>query len=150
MALVEDVLGGGTGVAVAVGAAALVLPAVAPHLSPPVRSVLRAGLTLFLEAESDAEGRIIKGLADHAVRSALAALSGPGTKEKREHAARAAVQHFSRRAHARAHRYASSEQDRDARYRRHVRGMHRALASARQAGADSGAVQDLSRIIEDL
>ncbi len=86
MAGIEDVLTGEVGVAVAVGAAALALPAVAPHLSPPLRSVLRAGLSLFLEAESAAEGNIIEGLADQAVKSALAALSGPGTPEQRQQA----------------------------------------------------------------
>lgn len=150
MAGIEDVLSGEVGVAVAVGAAALALPAVAPHLSPPFRAVLRSGLSLFLEAESAAEGNIIRGLADQAVRSALAALSGPGTPEQRQQAARAAVQHYRHRAHRRAQRYGSTEQDRKARYRRHVQGLHRAVAAAQRAGSDRGAAQDVARMIEDL
>jgi len=150
MAGIEDVLTGEVGVAVAVGAAALALPAVAPQLSPPLRNVLRAGLSLYLEAESAAEGNIIRGLADQAVKSALAALSGPGTPEQRQQAARSVVQHYQRRAHGRAQRYGSNEQDRNARYRRHVQGIHHAVASARQAGVGRAAVQDVARMIEDL
>lgn len=151
MALVEDVLSSGTGVVAVVGVTALAVPAVAPHLSPPLRSVLKAGLNLFLEAESEAEGGIIKGLADAAVHQAMAALSGPGTEAQRRDAARAAMQRYRHRAHARARRYGRDDGDRKARYDRHMRGLHQAVARARQRpGVDRGKLQDLSRMIDDL
>lgn len=151
MALVEDVLTSGGGVAVVVGATALAVPAVAPHLSPPLRSALKAGLSLFLEAESEAEGGIIKGLADAAVHRAMDALNGPGTEAQRQDAAREVMRHYKDRAHARARRYGQGDGDRKARYDRHIRGLHKAVARARQQpGTDHGKLQDLSQMIDDL
>ena len=61
MALVEDILKGNLFVA-AVGATAFVLPKVLPDLSPPLRSAIKGGVSLFLESEAEAEGGIIDRL----------------------------------------------------------------------------------------
>ena len=99
MALVEDMLKGNLVVALAVGGTALVLPKVLPHLSPPVRSLVKNGLSLFLECESEAEGGIIDKLADHALKGVLASLSSPDPPQDRQGAARAAVERFKHVAH---------------------------------------------------
>ena len=82
-----------------------------PHLSPSLHTVIRSQPFPFLEAEAMAEGNIIQGLADQALKSALAALSGPGTADQERQAAQAAVQHFRRRAHGRAQRYGRNDQE---------------------------------------
>lgn len=131
MVLVEDVLTSNVAKVVAVGAAAALLPRVAPVLPAPLRGVVKSGLKLFLESESDAEGGIIAKLADTAMQQALAALSGPGTEEQRQQGAQAAIQHFENTARRRSARYGRDAGDRDARYRRHMDSLRHALHAAR-------------------
>lgn len=145
MSLVEDMVKGNLVAAAAIGATALVLPKVLPALSPQMRSVVKGGLSLFLESESEAEGGIIDRLADNALKNVLASLSGPGSADEKREAARAAVEHYKRRSHTRARRYQRSESDRAARYDRHIAALRGGLkrARSRRTGAEAAALQDL-------
>lgn len=146
MALVEDMLKGNLVVALAVGGTALVLPKVLPHLSPPVRSLVKNGLSLFLECESEAEGGIIDKLADHALKGVLASLSSPDPPQDRQGAARAAVERFKHVAHTRARRYGRNQHDRSARYDRHITALRHALhrERSRHTGAKAAVLDELS------
>lgn len=150
MALVEDMLTGNVATVVAVGAAAVVLPRVAPALPAPLRTVLKSGLKLVIESESDAEGGIIDKLADTAMQNVLASLSGPGTDEERHQAAQAAVQRFNDTAQRRAARYGRDGADTQARYRRHMASLKRAFADTRQGRPQSeqGALQRIAGQID--
>ena len=139
MALLEDMFEGNLVTAAAVGATALLLPRVLPTLSPPLRSAVKSGISLFLESESEAEGGIIERLADTALKNVLNNLSGAGSAEEREKRAQAAVEDFKRRAHARAQRYGRDEGDRSARYGRHIAALRRALDRERSRQTDANA-----------
>lgn len=151
MALLGDMLKGNLITAVAVGATALVLPKVLPDLSPPLRSMVKNGLSLFLDSESEAEGGIIDRLADDALKNVLANLSGPGSDDKQRAGAHAAVERFKQTAHRRARRYGRDEGDRSARYKRHIAALRRALnrAGSRHKGAKAAAFNDLSAALAD-
>ena len=138
MALVEDVLTSNVAKVLAVGAVAVVLPRVAPALPAPLRGVVKSGLKLFIESESDAEGGAIAKLADAAMQQALASLSGPGTEEERQRDAEAAVQRFHATSRHRAARYGRDAGDRDARYRRHMDGLRHALRTAQAKHPHAG------------
>jgi len=86
MALVENMPKGNVVAALAVCTTALMLPKVLPDLSPQWHRIVKSGLSLFLESESDAEGGIIDRLADTALQNALKGLSGPGSAEDRQRA----------------------------------------------------------------
>jgi hypothetical protein len=146
MALLEDMLKGNLVIAAALGATALVLPKLLPDLSPQLRSVVKSGLSLFLESESEAEGGIIDRLAYNALRNVLKGLSGPGSAEERENAAQAVVAHYKRTAHRRARRYGRDQGDRSARYASHIVALRRALDRdrSRHTGAKAAALKDLS------
>lgn len=131
MALVEDMLTSNVAKVVAVGTAAVVLPRVAPALPAPLRGIIKSGLKLLIESESDAEGGAIAKLANLTMQQVLASLSGPGTEEERQQGAEAAVQHFQDTARRRAARYGRNAGDRDTRYRRHMDGLRHALRTAR-------------------
>jgi len=138
MALIEDVLTSNIAKVAAVGAAAVVLPRVAPALPAPLRGVVKSGLKLFIESESDAEGGIVAKLADTTMQEVLGSLSGPGTEEERQAHAQAAIQRFQDKAHHRAARYGRNNHDRDARYNRHMAALRHALAEAQKAGPAAG------------
>ena len=146
MALVEDILKGNLVVAAVMGATALVLPKVLPDLSPRWRKVVRTGVSLFVESESDAEGGIINRLADTALQNALKSLSGPGSADDQEQAVQGAVDDFKRQAHRRAHRYGHNEGDTSYRYRRHVAALRHAVdrERARHPGQHAAALAKLS------
>jgi hypothetical protein len=150
MAWVDGILTGNTGVAIAVGASVLAVPVLVPHLSPPARSALKSVLTLVLEAESIAEGGIIRELADAAVKQAIQALSGPGPQAQRDAAAREVVRRYHHRARSRARRHGRDAHDKDARYQRHDRGLRKAVAAARERpGSDAEALRRIEQFIEE-
>ena len=151
MALVEDILKGNLLAVAAVGATAIVLPKMFPNLSPPLRSAIKSGVSLFLESEAEAEGGIIGRLADEAMESVLASLSGPGSADERHQAAQAAVEDFKRTAHARARRYGRDDRGRAARYKRHIAALRRKLERARahHAGAKAAALSNFSASLAD-
>jgi hypothetical protein len=151
VALVEDMLKGNLVVALAIGATALVLPKVLPDLSPPLRSAVKGGLSLFLESESEAEGGIISRLADNALKQVLSGLSGPGPEDERQGAAKAAIKAFKKTARARARRYGRNESDRSTRYHRHIAALNHKMRTARSRHADpkTAALQDLSEMLVD-
>jgi len=149
MALIEDMLQGNLIMAAVVGATVLMLPKLLPDLSPPLRSAVKSGLSLFLESESEAEGGIIERLADTAVKNVLVHLSGPGSPDERQKAARAAVEDYKRTAHSRARRYARDHKDRHARRRRHFEALRRRLNRAR-AHTTGRHAQDLESLIGAL
>jgi hypothetical protein len=62
-------------VAVGMGTCALVLPRLLPDLSPPLGPGIKSGFPLLLEAESEAESRIIKYLAGTALKQDLSSPS---------------------------------------------------------------------------
>lgn len=134
MAQIEDMLKGNLLFAAGIGMTALVLPRVLPALPPAVRSTVKSGLSLFMEAESEAEGDIIDRLAESALKNVLQGLSGAGSESDRHAAAQTAVEHFKHTARRRAARYAHSESDRSARYRRHVAVLRHALRQERASG----------------
>ena len=150
MALVEDMLKGNLLTAAAIGATALVLPKVLPVLPPPFRSLVKSGLSLFVDAESEAEGGIIDRLADRALANVLKSLSDPGSTEDQRKAARAAVEEFRHTARSRARRYGRDEKDRSARYARHTAALRRRLAQARSrhTGPKAEALKDLSEALD--
>jgi hypothetical protein len=151
VALVEDVLKGNLVVALAIGATALVLPRILPDLSPQLRSAVKAGLSLFLESESEAEGGLINRLADTALKDVLGSLSGPGPDADSQERARHAVERFKRTARTRARRYARNENDRSARYHRHIAALDKRLAHARtrHAGATATALRDRAEMLAE-
>lgn len=146
MALVEDMLKGNVVAALAMGATALVLPKVLPDLSPRWRGIVKSGLSLFLESESDAEGGIIDRLADTALQNALKGLSGPGSAEDRQQAVHGAIEAFERKAHGRAQRYGRDEADTSRRYHRHVAALRQAVdcQRAQHPGEHAAALSALS------
>jgi hypothetical protein len=145
MALVGDILKGNLLTIAAVGATAVVLPKVLPGLSPPLRSAIKGGVSLFLESEAEAEGGIIGRLAQDALEAVLASLSGPGSAEERHQAAQAAVEDFKRTARTRARRYGRDEDGRLVRYERHVAALRHGLerARSRHTGAKAAALSHL-------
>lgn len=132
MALIENVVESNLLTAAAIGVVALALPKVMPDLAPPLRSVVKSGVSLFLESESEAEGGIVQRLAETALKTVLQSLAAPGDAAHSQKQAQGAIAHFKRTARHRARRYARSDDDRAARYRRHIRALHRALDHARR------------------
>ncbi len=130
MALIEDVLASPISKIVAVGATVLVLPRVLPGLPPGLRSVVRSGLSLLLEAESDAEGGIIDKLVAGLVQDLLASLPDAGSDEERQQIAAGAMHRFEETAHRRARRYGRGKGDHQARYERHMARLKHALTKA--------------------
>lgn len=110
-----------------------------------MRSVIKGGVTLFLESESEAEGGIIDRLAENALRNALQSLSGPGSDKDRRKAAQGAIETYKRTAHARARRYGRTDHDRSARYTRHVTALRDKLeqAQSHRTGDDYSAVSSM-------
>jgi hypothetical protein len=130
MAAWEELLEGNVALLAAAGAVTLVLPAVLPHLAPPLRGAVKSGLTLFLESEAEAEGGIMGKLAESTVEAVLDTLSGSGSRERRQEAAQQKVRQFEATARQRSCRHAWNDADAAARYRRHVAHFRRALAQA--------------------
>ncbi len=128
--LIDDTISGKVMTAVGVSLAALALPALFPSLAPPLRSALKAGATLFLEAEFEAEGGLIDKLVSETIDALLGAAADAGTPEERRRAARHAARRFERRARARAEHWGADDHDQARRYRRHVAHLHRAVAAA--------------------
>ena len=149
MPSVEDIFGSHLLVTVAVGATAVLLPRVLPGLSPLVRSTLKGGLQLFLEAEGEAEGGIIEQLAETALTTAMERLSGPGPAHERRDAARAAIEDYKQTARTRARRYGSDAQDRSARRGRHLAALRRKLHRAK-TNATATQAQDLDMLMDSL
>jgi hypothetical protein len=151
MASVEDIFGSNLLVTFAVGATALILPRVLPDLSPPVRSAIKGGLQLFLEAEGEAEGGIIERLADTALQNVLDRLSGPGSADERRNAARAAIAVYKKTARTRARRYASDDQDRVTRRGRHINALRHRLhrAKTQATGAQAQDLESLMNALDD-
>lgn len=145
MALLEDMLKGNLLTAAAMGTTALVLPRVLPHVSPRLRTVVKGGISLFLESRSEAEGGIIDRLADNALKNVLDSLS-PGSTQDRGHATRQAIESFKRTARRRSRRHARNGDDGSAHYRRQVAALQRALAreQARQTGEHAATLARLS------
>jgi hypothetical protein len=146
MAFIEDILKGNLAMVAALGATAVVLPKIFPALSPPLRSAVKSGLSLFVESEAEAEGGIVNRLADNALKTVLKQLSGPGTADERQASAEGAMDEFRKTAHARTRRYGRDDADRSARYRRHVKALRRAIERerSRHSGAKAEALSDLS------
>lgn len=131
MELLEKLLGENAVTLAIAGAATLLLPKLGGNLAPPLRDALASGIRLLVEAESEAEGAFIEQLMQQTLTAVLAALSQPGGEAERRHAAAAKIRHFERRVHRRAARFGWDEQDRRARYQRHVRRLkHAMIASA--------------------
>jgi hypothetical protein len=151
MALVEDVLKGNLAAAAAIGATALVLPKVLPHLSPPVRGIVKSGVSLFLDSEFDAENSIIGRLAENALKDALKKSAGPGPSHERRKAAHGVIESFKRTAHARAQRYGHDEKNRKARYSRHLAALRHSIdrEQSRRGGADRAALHDFSALLAE-
>jgi hypothetical protein len=145
MAFIEDIFKGNLAVAAAMGAAALVLPKLLPGLSPPMRSAIKSGLSLFAESESEAEAGIVNRLADNALNAVLKQFFGPGTADDRQEPAGSTIEEFRETAHARARRYGRDDDDRAARYGRHIEALRRAMEQklVRHPGANAGALGDL-------
>ena len=131
--MLENALEGNVIALAATGAAALVLPVLFPRLASPLRAVVKSGATLFLEAETEAEGGLIGRVADAAVKALLDSVAAPGGREQRQLGAQAAVRRFEATARARAQRFGWNEEDAAARYRRHVAHFRRALATAQES-----------------
>jgi hypothetical protein len=128
----EDTIGSNVVAVVAVGAAAFLLPRLFPSLAPPLRAIAKTGLTLFVEAETEAEGGLIDGLVSQTVDALLGTLDGPGTVEQRKQAARQTMRRFEAAARGRAKRWGRDHDDRVRRYQRHLTHLRRAIAKAEQ------------------
>jgi hypothetical protein len=150
MALIENVVESNLLTAAAIGAVALVLPKVMPDLSPPLRSMVKGGISLFLESESEAEGGIVERLAGTALKGVLESLSAPGDSAGQQQQARSAINHFKRTARRRARHYACNDDDRTARYRRHIHALRRGLDRARQqrTGDDAEEIEKLMATLD--
>ena len=129
MALLEDTLSGKVTAAVAVSAAALALTRLFPQLAPPLRSALKTGASLFLEAEFEAEGGLIDTLVSQTLEALLENAAKARTPEERKRSARRVMHRFERRARARAQHWGGDDNAaRSRRYRRHVAHLRRAIA----------------------
>jgi len=146
LALVEDLFKSNLVVALALGGAALILPKVLPDLSPPLRTVVKTGLSLFVESEAEAEGGIISRLAEATLKEVLNSLNGPGSEQERQNTAQAAIRRFKRTARSRARRYGRDEQDRFTRYQRHIGTLNKRMhhVQSRHSDATAAALQNLS------
>ena len=145
MALLADMLGGRLLAAAAVGATALVLPRIAPSMPLPLRSLIKNGVSLFLEAEFEAEGGIIERLAGNVLSNVLQTIPDTGSAAERNEAAQAAIADFKRIARARARRYGHNDRDRSTRYARHMHALKRAIERERprHKGARHAALADM-------
>ena len=122
MALLDDALSGGNLVTgLALGALALALP----PLRGPLIELVAAGAALFVEAEFEVEGAAIETLVEETIKRLLAPAAGPAAQRQQ---ADAALHRFHHKARARSHRWGRDEPGRQARYRRHVGALKRALA----------------------
>jgi hypothetical protein len=128
----EDAISGNVLAVVAVGAAVLILPRLFPSLAPPLRTVIKSGLKLFVEAEGEAEGGLIDLLVGQTVDALLGTLDAPGTAEQRRHAARQTMRRFEAAARGRSRRWGHDHDDRVRRYERHLTHLRRALAQVEQ------------------
>jgi len=146
VALVEDIFKSNLVIALALGTTTLLLPKVLPDLSPSLRTIVKTGLSLFLEAESEAEGGIINRLAEATLTEVLKSLHGSSSEQEQQDKARAAIRDFKRTAHSRGHRYGRNEKDRSARYQRHVAALNHSMrhARSRHSDATAAALDELS------
>ena len=134
MALTDDVLKLGAVPALAVGAVALAIPVLFPSMRRQWAVALKAGASVFFEAEGGAEGVIIDKLAERAIDQIADAVANLAP-EDRDRATGAIVTAYKAKARHRARRHGWSEQDREARYRRQITHLHR--IAARRAAHDS-------------
>jgi len=139
----------GAGVALTAAAAMLLLPRLAPNLAGPMRSIAKTGLTLFLESETELDGELIESLVDTTMKELGSVLSSRGTEAEKQHAAHAAIRRFKHKARSRAHRWGWDEADRSARYDRHMRKLHRAIAHKRDQSSGQAA-QTLDKVADTI
>ncbi len=140
-----DLVKGNLAVAAVLGTTAMILPRVLPHLSPRLRAAVKAGVSLFLESQAEAEGGIIERLAETALRNVLGSL-GTGSGLEQQRAADEAVETFKRTARRRARRTAEDGPAHRAHYQRHIAALRRALAGeqARHIGDKATALQRIA------
>lgn len=123
-----------TGIAAA--ALALSLPLLFPKLRAPMLAILRAGATLFVEAEFEVEEDAIAELVDATVEGLVTALAGPAPAADRHQAAEAVLGRFTHKARRRSERWARDDGDRATRYRRHVGALKRRMARLAAEGPE--------------
>lgn len=131
MALFDETMTPEIGAGVALTAAMILLPRVAPNVGGPLRSIVKAGLTLFLESETELDGELINSLVETTMKELTSALSGPGPEDEKQQAAHATIRHFKHKARTRARQWGWDDADRSTRYHRHLRKLHRAVAHKR-------------------
>jgi hypothetical protein len=130
MAILDDVLKGGSFPLVGLGIVALAVPYFIPALRPQFAAVLKSGAKLFLEAELGADDAIVDRYVGAAI-DALVQATAHGTEEERKAKAESQVNRFVSRAQAGARRRGWDEQDAERRYRRRLAKLDHALERAR-------------------
>ena len=103
MAILDDVLKGGSVPLVGLGIVALAVPYFIPALRPQFAAVLKSGAKLFLEAELGADDAIVDRYVGAAI-DALFQATAHGTEEERKAKAESQVNRFVSRAQAGARR----------------------------------------------
>lgn len=144
MAIIEDVLKSNPLAAAGIALAALAAPAFVPSLRPQLAALAKSCTKLFLEAEFGAEGEIIDHMADKAVDDMTEALA-KSDPDKRRRAVHSITDKFKASAHARSQRKGWDDNDRKARYRRHISKLHDAVVALRtkQTGFNQQLLSDL-------
>ncbi len=107
----------------------LLLRRIASNLPPDVRSLAASGLRLFVEAEFEMQDGIIAKLAQKTVEALINTIPD-GEPVHTADTTRSVLRNFERTARARSERQAWHHQDRNARYRHHVRKLKAAMAHA--------------------
>jgi hypothetical protein len=138
----------------AAGLAAIAVTALAPQSRgpgskrPPWANWVKAGATLCLEAQGEAEAEIVARLAQAALEEIGKALAHP-VPEKRHPAVRAVVRRYKRRVQRRAARFAPDKAPRRRRYLRHVAALETRIAH-RHAAASADQRQGFEHALSAL
>lgn len=143
MPMLEDALKANPVMLVGVGVLALALPVAFPSLRPQFAAVLKSGVSLFFEAEAGAEGDIIEKLAETTADHLIDIMAGGGSKEEKQRAADVEIDRYKELARHRARKHGWSDEDRKARYHRHLAKLHEVVGRRRSASAgDERAILD--------
>lgn len=151
MAFVEDIVKTEPAAAIGFGVLVLAFPFLFPGLRSQWAEAVKGGAKLFFEAEGGAEGEIMDRLADAAVDDVVKDLS-QGSKEERRQAATADIRKFKALARRRSDRHGWDDQDREARYDRHLGKLRVAISGLRatQTGTNAEVLDELVERLETV
>jgi len=101
-------------------------------LRPALKSAIKVGLAILIEAQEEAEVELIDVLVLSTVEAIGEVLSRPAGEDERRRAVRRRIRHFQRQALSRAECWGADEHERHRCYRRHVAQLQAHLVEKKQ------------------